>query len=560
MNKFLMVLQKIMLACFVLIFIYILSILLFVDRFHPSWFVFDELYYRVPLPNFVLLLIEIAVAGCIYFVIHKRKNSAKMLTEAKVKQEQPVDVSVRTKKVGRQLLIASVILFVVQLIFVSQLYFEIGFDVYYMKNAAEYFVNHVYVEFYKVYLEVNPNNVMIYFITICFDKLGMLLSVDGYKINILFGIILANLSVYLTGKVVFRLTSHRGLTWMAYGLAVFFIGLSPWIMAPYSDIYSVVIPIMTFDIYLMLRPKKWNPCLKVILVSILPVLGSLIKPTNLFILFGIMIVEVLMAQVHRGLWKQILAALLGLLVVSAAWYGVRAGVYQAVGYVPNEEVSRPMMHYALIGSDTESSGNYNYYDDQISDLTPGKDAKIALEGKLIKERYLNMGCKGYLYHLTKKNLLNYNNAILGWGKEYEFAHSIHQSTNPLGRLLQNIYYPNGSSMVTNAIGVGGKYFAYYILLAQFLWMLIMSFLLAAGIYALFHWNHSLKAEKKDKTILAERNKRAILILSIVMIGIFVFLSIFETNARYLFSYLPMIILFSSYGAGSIFCNQIFIQK
>ena len=241
-------------------------------------------YYDFSVSKWILFLVGLIIAGVI--VIFGYKLAKREATENR-------------RRFFIFLIVATLVLLTLQIIIVENIFFEVGWDVSYLKEAAQQYVDNNLDEFHGHYFEKNPNNIFMYVLTIAFVSIGKYIGFDGYKALVYFGVILNNASVLMTSLVVYRVSKKRIWGYVAYVLSALLFGLSPWLIAPYSDIFSVLIPICSLYIYLAIRDSKVVWFLKPVLVVILPGIAYGIKPTNLFILFAIAIYELI--QIIRKL-------------------------------------------------------------------------------------------------------------------------------------------------------------------------------------------------------------------------------------------------------------------
>lgn len=466
------------------------------------------MYYDLLLSNQWLLPIAVVVSLILYFFAKKATGFPA--------------VERRKWLLG----LVSVLLLIVQCYLVKSIYLSVDWDVFYVKEAAEQYLLGEVSHWYEVYFANNPNNVMMYGITILSLKIGELLRINGYTLLVVIGILLNHLAVLLSSFCVYHLTKREGMLYLAYGLGVLLFGLSPWMVAPYTDIFSVVFPIAT--LYLYLRMKEWegNIVGKVLVVTILPAVFVLLKPTNVFVLLAIGVVELLSEK------RNLIGLLIGLMCFCFLMTASKSLLYHLMDYQEDESVVKPMEHYFMLGSNYNMVGMYNQPDDEYTCSFEGKQAKRKADRELAVSRYREMGWEGWMRHIGNKIYLNYSNGIFGWGKEQNFVHSIPQKESFMETLLCNFYYVGGEHLLIeeNAFGTGGDWFVYYATWRQLIWLLVQIACLETGILYLY--------KRKEK----EGSNPGFEVVMITLLGVFVFLSVFETNARYLYSFLPLYVV------------------
>lgn len=424
--------------------------------------------------------------------------------------------------------LACLLALLLQVFIAYHIWFYVGFDVGIVRISAQYFVQGQVYPYAPTYFATNPNNTCIYFITVLFLQIGNFFSVDGYYLLILFGILCSNIALYLTCRCVLLLTDSRAVVSGTFLLGLLLFGLSPWIFVPYSDILSLPLPILTFYLYLQMKRKDTMPLwIKTSLICLPAIFGRLLKPTNLIILIALAILfalDLVRGQFQHGLKKAIvmLCTFAALFVLSAL---ASKGMTSYLAIAPDKSVEKSFAHYAMMGLNEKTIGNYSQTDDGLSTSIYDYDAKKDANLTLLKKRLQDMGFSGYLYHVLRKTVCNFSNGTFGWGKEgADFDEYIPQRSDGISRLLENFYYMKNTD-ADYVIGTGGKYFTYYVQLAQIVWICTL-------LLCFYHAFLLLKRPSTSEECL----------IHLALLGIFAMVTLFETNARYLISYLPFFVL------------------
>lgn len=505
---------------YLLISAFVVTICVVIDHHISIWY-----YYDVCISNMVIVLLGLSLFAGIYCLHRKRKKTGK------------------DSVLGKRLPLAgllgcfSVLLLLMQIFIVRRIFFYVGWDLETLRNLA---MEYLYEKPLSrpgiaTYLQENPNNLWMYFLNVIALQIGDLLHINGYKLLVAGGILLDNLAVFLTGLSCYELTKSRRWSLFAYFAAFVFVGLSPWIMVPYTDIYGICLPIISFYFYVTLRKKALPVFWKTCLIVVPTLAGYHFKPVCVFVFIAIVMVEILYFKKEDVQIKRCLLQLASVVLCVLMVWGVDCAVKQYVWYKPDRNLEKPMEHYAMMALNEEKFGYYNAEDDAYTLSVVGYEQKKAANLAVIKQRLTDMGFVGYAKHLTKKNLLNYNIGMMGWGKELFFlaedAGDIWAFRGPITAVLKDIYYPAGYEYVTLSFGNGGIYFFILAAVYQFIWINSLLFGLIAAIF-------SVKKEKRDPYRMA---------LLICLIGVFAFVSLFETNARYLFAYIPFYILMAAFG-------------
>lgn len=509
--KGLNVINKIIYGLIAVMFLYIIGINMLMNRREQYW-----AYYDFSVSKWILFFVSIVIVVLLLFF------------GCRVAKREKAEYK---NRYFLFLLIASVVLLFIQIVIVKNIFFQVGWDVSYLKEAAEQFVDNNLDEFHRHYFEKNPNNIFIYVLTIAFVKIGNIIGLNGYKALVYFGVILNNISVLMTSLVVYKVSKKRIWGYVSYVLSVLLFGLSPWMIAPYSDIFSILVPILSLYIFLVVRESKIKWYVKPILVVILPSFAYAIKPTNLFVLFAIAIFELIQIISKPDRLKSFLKILIGIGVAVAVILLTKALSYRIINYKVNDNVVMPMGHYLLLGSNYNMAGQYNGFDDDYTCSFASKSEKSKADIQLVIERYKEMLPLQYIKHVCNKTYLNYANGVLGWGKEAGFVKELYENDSSIGSALRSYYYVGGENILRaeNAFPEGGENFSIFANISQTIWYIVLILCFLQSIRLCFL--KKAKLELEDVSIIA----------GITIFGIFVFLTLFETNARYLFSMLPVFI-------------------
>lgn len=283
----------------------------------------------------------------------------------------------------------------------------------------------------------------------------------------------------------------------------------------------------------MVRDSKIKWYVKPILVVILPGIAYAIKPTNIFILFAIAIYELIQLIGRPDRLKALLRILIGIGAAVAIIFLTKAVSYKIIDYKVNDNYVMPMSHYLLLGSNYNMVGQYNGMDDDYTCSFPSKEEKSKADTEEVIRRYKEMFPVQYIRHLCNKTYLNFSNGILGWGKEAGFVNEMYENDSTLGNALRSYYYLGGDNILReeNAFPEGGENFSIFANMAQIIWYMLLILCFVQSIRLLF-----LKKSMPEVDVVS-------LISGITILGIFVFLSLFETNARYLYSLLPIFVAY-----------------
>ena len=416
------------------------------------------------------------------------------------------------------------LLFFAGLVFCSyHYYFKTGWDAQTVEGTANLIALGNYEEAQNRYFSFYPNNVFLTFLFSVVIKLGYAVGVTNYYfVTIVFQCLLfaaAGYLVYCCAEKLMNPVWAVGV-WVLY---VMFVGMSPWVVIPYSDATGVFFPILIFYIYLCIKNGRHIRC-NLVLLTLVSYVGYRIKPQILIMLIGIGIVTVLefvkSDDCVRKIWRRrllwpVLGILLGLGVVTA---GVKATRLQI-----DEELVFSIPHYLMMGLNEEFNGVINLEDQDFSMSYSTVEERTRANLQVASERIRQMGLPGLVKLWTRKTLTNFSDGTFAWWEEGEFySQEMYEGNYHLRSLLSRFYYQHGA---------GFEGFVNYM---QALWMGIL--LLAAV------------ASLKRKHGVADN----ILMLSVV--GLFLFETVFEARARYLFIYAPVFVLLAGLGAYRIWSS------
>lgn len=412
-------------------------------------------------------------------------------------------------------------LFFAGLVFCSyHYYFKTGWDAQTVEGTANLIAIGNYEEAQSRYFSFYPNNVFLTFLFSVVIKLGYAVGVTNYYfVTIVFQCLLFAGTGYLLYCCAEKLLNSIWAVgvWALYAL---FVGMSPWVVIPYSDATGVFFPILIFYIYLCIRSGRYIRC-NLVLLTLVSYVGYRIKPQILIMLIGIGIVAILefvkSDACVRKIWQRrllwpALGILLGLGIVTAGVKSTRLRI--------NEELVFSIPHYLMMGLNEEFNGVINLEDQDFSMSYPTTEERTRANLQVASERVRQMGLPGLIRLWTRKTLTNFSDGTFAWWEEGEFySQEMYEGNYYLRSLLSGFYYKHGE---------GFEGFVNYM---QALWMGIL-FLAAV-------------ASLKRKHCEAEK----VLMLSVV--GLFLFETIFEARARYLFIYAPVFVLLAGLGARRI---------
>lgn len=366
------------------------------------------------------------------------------------------------------------------------------------------------------YFSRNQNNLLlVYFLALLFKIGSWIVPSNPYAVILAATNAFVCLSVFLSTLCIFKITKKRTPTCIGMVMGILLIAFSPWITIPYSDSFGSLFTVLA--VFILISVK--NKYLKFFLTTFLCVLGYFLKPTILIVLIAAVILQFFIEIPDLRFNKKSLknVSLFAFAIILA---GILAfSVNKAVSFIDktefNESREMTMTHYFMMGLCEKSEGVYNYDDVKISQSFPDVESRQKGNLQEAKERLKDFGVLGYAKHLVKKNINNYNDGSFGWMREGNFFFEIYEDNSPIAGFLRSFYY-NGGSRVQ-----------FFMVSQQILWLTV----LLGAIFNIF----------KSKT-----NQYAVNLTALSLLGVSIFLLLFECRARYLFLFSPLfVILFST---------------
>ena len=408
---------------------------------------------------------------------------------------------VNDKTYKKILIIISIITFILQIIIIRCIYFYTDWDV---KTIREIIANNDF--YHNYYLTKYPNTLFYAFLL----KLYYSLPIIGkyYFPLLVFNALLVNISGVVTSLTVRRFTNNTKAI-IAYIILIPLVLLSPWINIFYSDTLAILLPILIIYIYTKDNKKE----IDYFLIGFLSILGYFIKPT-VFIVFIAIIILTIIKFINKKL-KLTLVQILTLIIGLVSALVLCKGSIYLLHFVPYKNTnSFGMIHYLAMGQNNTTFGLFDEKDVYESDKY-GRKYDLDKAINRIKQRSI----KEHLNFIEVKTLLNFNDGTFAWGYEGEkFYYEILSDNSSLSMFLRNYFYKDW------------KYNFIFKELMQIIWLFVLSLSLLAGI-------------KDDK------EKNSIIYLSII--GITLFLLIFECRTRYLYCYSPVFVAAALIGLNNL---------
>ncbi|MBR5279739.1 MAG: hypothetical protein IKU26_02050 [Clostridia bacterium] len=416
-------------------------------------------------------------------------------------------------------------LFLLQLIIFYNIYFETGWDSGYIVSIARRIAAGE-EGFTAWYFGRYPNNfLLVWFYSVVFRGMSWLGlgAWDGFAV-VAFQCMLSCLCGYLLYQVVRELTNVQValFAWFVYAVHI---GLSPWLMILYSDGLVLCFPVVLVRLYQLAQNGKFV-WVKWAGIGCLSYLGYKTKPQIAIVFIAIVLVELVRFcfNIHKKevvsfIQKGIACGVSGLLVMLL----FTQLILPSLPFIYSEKSEFGMEHYFMMGLNPDTQGGYSDADVDFSNSYYTVERRKEANKRMIRARLEMLGVEGVSRQYARKVLINYGDGAYAWSGEGTFYNTMFEDRNEtLSPFLKDIYYRNG------------QYHTLFLHLQQWIWLILLVGSVGSGLYFL-------KRKKFTPT----------LVVPLTLIGITIFLTLFEARARYLFAFGPFFIIVGISGWVSI---------
>ena len=436
------------------------------------------------------------------------------------------EIAIFLEKYYKHILICSgIIVFALQQVFINKSYYLQGWDAGTLVNAARSiaYSNSIEGDWYIMYYSVYPNNFTLAYIFSVLIKIGNKLQLSDNTVLLyyisgwctMYSGILAVMSIK-------KWTKSSCASILAWILLIPMVVLSPWVLVPYSDTYVMPFIITCFFSFIKLKEKKISYLWWIIMIGS-AMFGYLIKPTAIIVLIAITIVLIWNFICNKKKqWKHCIIKGVIVCIIAGIMLQVPNFISDSINFTPIEGKEFTMTHFAMMGLAESTGGGYNLDDVNYSKSFDTKKERQEGNIEVIKQRLKDYGIKGYTQFLLKKQLKIFNDGTFAWGGEGGFFSNVpKEGEERYSEITHNTFFDlsKESSLLWQTS-------------CQCLWISILIFM--SGIF--------LFRKKFDDV-------GAVALLAIL--GISVFLLLFEARARYLFCYIPIFIIVGAVGLRNI---------
>ncbi|MCV2498195.1 hypothetical protein [Melissococcus plutonius] len=379
-------------------------------------------------------------------------------------------------------------------------------------------------EYSKIVLSLNPNNTFFFFMMYFINKFLHFIDVTGSWSNTwlswqIVNCLFIDISLFLFYQAAKRVF-NKVVASIAYSLFFLSLGLSPWLLVPYTDTAVLLFISLILFTYSIFDHVKSSIGKAILLLIIGMELAScfLMKPSSIVFFLAFLCIKTLklMLVEHNKQALKIIIVISLFLCIGVS-YTVKSFRYfvnkQTITEIDKQQ-AKPWTLFVMMG--LTGTGGYNDVDTKAVNQLPTQEEKKAYTIKIIQERLKDKGFFGYLHFLAKKNIHNTANGDFDWGWDGGKLTAETPARTPIQKRLQNLYYPQNPKSKSIRI-------------------YMHSFYLLTLLGLLF------SVPLKDR-----ENK--ITILKLAFIGAILYLLFFEGGrSRYLIQFMPFWYLLSSNG-------------
>lgn len=412
----------------------------------------------------------------------------------------------------------------VQLVLCFHAYFITGWDVRGITESA-YALAGGEAEIHAGYLSMYPNNIPLVLVFAAIIRVLRLVLGNPGLDRCIYGLIACQCVLNTaTGMLLHRIAAHethsRRFAWGVAIVYTAFVGLSTWLMIPYSDSMALIFPTAVIAAEQAHREGRlgltaWP------LMGVLAALGCMIKPQAAIVAIAVAMLE-MTRTIACGRWRAGVKRVSCMALAFALLAGpVRQIAVDASPIPVQPERNMGMLHFVMMGLNEETNGVYDYDDVVLSCSALTRGERRAVQMEEIRRRLSSMTAGELLEHLKKKTLTNYADGTFAWGCEGEFfSRWIEDKDEVLSPLLKSL------------IDTRHAHFQILLTWLHSIWLALLLGCTLCGAAQLFGGGQ-------------ESGAVGVMMLSII--GLTLFEWIFEARARYFFLYAPFYVLLGTYG-------------
>ncbi len=456
----------------------------------PSWVRKEFL-----LPNFILLAAGIVFVMFLKLLFDKREINIKRV---------------------------ALIVFVLQVAVVYCYYFSSDWDAGCVLSRAWNAATGAGLDVPEGYYSQNTNNVMMHLLEYGVFRLCVLCGIKEY-IKAYFVLVVLNCIVYgLVGVMLYDaalLINHgrRGSANLCYCLYAALVISSPWVSVVYTDGMGIMFPILNIWLYLRHVNKERSLLHEVLFLAFMGALALVcysFKATTVVSSIAVVISELLrvLGTGRSRLVRDFSGFIMGMAAFCIVFLAAGSGfkmLYTACGVVLDKEMACPFTHYLKMGFNDYEVGTFNFEDAEESAYIQTYQERYDQNLSKAKERIRALLPFGIFKFEARKSLVIYHDGTFSYGIEGEFyADGLADRIPVASPFFKRIFWHTGDL------------YPYLALFQQMLWLVVLVSSIFFG---------------------SPKNRSGEIAIKLTIIGIFLFLALFESRARFIFAYVPVYI-------------------
>lgn len=486
--------------------------------------------FHLGMSNTLILLVDTALIIVGACVIGKKVNESGSAKASKT-------ASTNRQISKREMLVlatVAIILLIVELIVTYEAVFRTGWDVSAVGYATMGVVNHdeIWIEAMSEYVSIYPNNIFLVFIYSSIIRIWRILGV-GISNNYLILAFINCVTFSVTGILTYLTARmYMSSTWsmVIYCIYALLTGLSPWILIPYSDSTGLIFPILIFYIYVRWKnTNKIHICAKWFTMTVLTYIAFQIKPQLSVVYIACLIISVrdwigqkkIKSDNIKQILKAPLSAVIGMALALVISIVTVNSCVDSMGFTIDPEMELGWQHFLMQGVNPKSHGGNSDSDLAIAQAISSKAERDEWNIEEFKNRLNEMGVAGYMSHFWLKAKQVYLDGSFGWGGigDAFYAEIYESHDSRICSVIRSFYYDNSEDNL----------YKYLATLRQIIWDGIL-----IGI-VLYCINVAFGKTSVNGTLL------------LCILGLMLYIQIFEAHARFLFTYSPLFILLGIMG-------------
>ncbi len=329
-------------------------------------------------------------------------------------------------------------------------------------------------------------------------------------------------TAYFVYRVVRKVTVSTRAAYVAWGIYALILGLSGWVIIPYTDMTVIAFPVLIYYLYLKMDDSRMD-YVRWFFIFLLTVIGFFVKPTVAIMLIAILLCGLvtwlpIMISHLKGKNKRLvlgrLAAVLFLGIVTSVCVScVFSIAVEATGLTIDRQKDTGPLHMLMMGLNDSNDGAMTWEDIAYSQSFETKEARTKGQLQRIEGIMKAYDPGSFLSHLSRKALVVFNDGTFAWGEEGGFFD-------------QRLTYGSFDEGLREITYNEGRYYSLFSSFFQMLWYMVLTMLLFV-------------------TAIPHDERHMIPVVSVL--GIIIFNMLFEARARYLIVYAPMIIIVAVLG-------------